>query len=65
MRVCDYCRQPRRLEEIIIPERNDLYSTEKAKWISFNKHEICKYCADSLDDLIQGWAKTRMISKET
>lgn len=65
MRVCDYCRQPRRLEEIIIPERNDLYSTEEVKKISFNRHEICVYCACSLDDLIQSWVKTRMISKET
>jgi hypothetical protein len=55
MRVCDFCREPRKLTEIIIPERN-FYYTEKIK-VSFSKHEICDECALILADKITEWMK--------
>lgn len=55
MRVCDYCREPRALTEIIVPDRSFLHSGDKRP--GFDKHEICNKCAIELSEKIQEWIK--------
>lgn len=55
MRVCDFCREPRALTEIIIPDRSFLYSGKEHP--GFDKHEICNKCAIKLSEKIQEWIK--------
>lgn len=54
MRVCDFCREPRSLSEIIIPEITYLYPGN-LKVPCNNKHEICRECAMSLAKKLQEW----------
>ncbi len=53
MRVCDYCREPRALTEIIIPDRAFTHAGEIKP--GFDKHEICNKCALELSKKIAEW----------
>ena len=55
MRVCDYCREPREVTEIIIPDRSFPYAGELRP--GFDKHEICNKCALELSKKIAEWIR--------